>query len=58
MKTEVLEEMVRKWEEEAVSSETVDGSKDAELRNANKDGEREGRYKCAQDLRKLISLLG
>ena len=58
MRKEVLEEMISKWEEKAIEPDTADGSKEAEIPNAKESGECKGRYKCAQDLKQLVSLLG
>ena len=57
LKTEVFEALILKWERNAIASDTQDGSDDAKVPNALAKGERNGRYRSAQDLKQLISLL-
>lgn len=51
-------ELVRKWEKEAQDPETMDGSPEAQIRNAEYRGIRKGIVKCANDLKGLICILG
>lgn len=58
MKNETLLELAAKWERESKQPETRDGSKDAEVSNALKDGVCHGLSSCARQLRDLVALLG
>lgn len=54
----VLIEMARRWEEEAVTPEIMDGSPGAELGNAVQQGQREAKRECADGLKMLVDMLG
>lgn len=61
MKKEILEALIYKWESLHIKKREAAGVVDDEkfkVKNALKDGEAEGRYKCAQDLKQIISILG
>jgi len=58
MNKETLLELTQKWERSAGIPEALDGSEEAKIPNAIKQGRREGKKECADDLRLLIKLLG
>jgi hypothetical protein len=58
MKKEVLLELAARWERDAETPETQDGSDEAKIPNAKAAGRREGLRECADGLRSLVELLG
>lgn len=58
MKSSILLELAKRWEEDAVEPQTQDGSPSAQEGNAIRKGERQAKRECADALRMLVGLLG
>jgi hypothetical protein len=58
MKTETLLDLAEKWERDAIQNGARDGSKDAEYNNAAEDGRSACKLECAEDIRRLIAIIG
>lgn len=58
MKSAILLELAKRWEQDAVEPETQDGSPSAQEFNAIRKGERQAKRQCADALRMLVYLLG
>ena len=58
MKETILIELVRKWEKDAQDPEVMNGSPEAQIRNAEDRGIRKGIAMCACNLYELVLLLG
>jgi hypothetical protein len=58
MKSYVLLELAKRWEQDAVEPVTQDGAEQAKIRNAVSQGERQAKRECADALRMLVSILG
>jgi len=58
MKDAILLELANRWEQEAKTPECLDGSPEADIRNAVSKGHRECKRECADTVRTLVSLLG
>lgn len=58
MKSSILLELAKRWEQDAVTPEKQDGSPEAALGNAIAKGERQAKRECADALKTLVGLLG
>lgn len=58
MKSAILLELAKRWEDDAAEPVTQDGSEGALLRNAEAHGKRQSKRECADALKMLVSLLG
>lgn len=58
MKDVILKELADKWDIEARSQGTEDGSDEAKIPNAIRKGKREAKKECAAALRTLLSIIG
>ena len=54
----VLLALAERWERDAIPPRNQDGSAEAEIANAKKEGHRECKHECADTLRTLIHMLG
>lgn len=53
MKNEILIELAKVWDLEAKTPEVMDGSDEAKIDNARRQGSREAKRECADTLRML-----
>lgn len=58
MKSLILLELAKRWEEDAVEPQCQDASPSAQEFNAIAKGERQAKRECADTLRMLVSILG
>jgi len=58
MKSSILLELARRWEQDAVQPQMQDGAPEAALKNAIAKGERQAKRECADALKTLVNLLG
>jgi len=58
MNNEVLLELAARWEQDAITPEVQDGSKESEIANAVNEGRRIGIRDSADILRMLVKILG
>lgn len=56
MKSEILLELAKRWENDAVEPSVKDGSEDARIPNAIEQGERQAKRECADTLRTLVQI--
>jgi len=58
MKDSILIELSAKWMRDAKEPECADGSDEARISNAIEKGKRKAKMRCADDLMRLVELLG
>lgn len=58
VKSSILLELARRWEEDAVTPQCQDGAEEAKIGNAIAKGERQAKRECADALKTLVHLLG
>lgn len=58
MKSSILLELAKRWEQDAVEPQCQDGAPSAQEFNAIAKGERQAKRECADALKMLVQLLG
>ena len=58
MKSSILLELAKRWEQDAVEPQLQDGAPEAQFCNAVAKGERQAKRECADALKTLVNLLG
>jgi hypothetical protein len=58
MKAAVLLELAKRWERDAREPLITDGSEEAKISNAIREGQRMAKRECADAVKMLISLIG
>ena len=58
MNSQILIALANKWKREANAPQTEDGSESAAIGNAVRNGHRQQKRECAEQLMKLVELLG